>query len=484
MSLVLITSASILIDRILRHESTIDRLQCQIWLWLALAVTVEGPSQGNEEFDTKQVLFQTWLHVVIFCNILSIFAQWRNNSTAHSSLMLGRRKEHRLVDLLPISAWIATVTSILAMTVKVWNLSFHDATLWTLQVFVASLVIFWALQWHWYRKAELARQAAMIFGTHQMIQNNVPSQMIDQSHWYEWNVAETWVWITNILKTDDFDEEHAVLTLLARHRLHGNALGMLSLQQLVQILNIPYGPAVLLSQAIENLVQQHPKPQSSYDATHLPSSWEQSKADQSTANWLVSHDQEYNTGLSFYGSSAPVESDLFVLSNKRHPDVPTIDLDQEEQLARLMSDRYGLSLPSIRTISAIPSSTNLMDANPVEESIGTLPLQSSDPQRAYHLLHSQGAASVDTNVVDSPIDRPPSLDQPIPLSIFENMPPSIREIAQRRPDLVDRILTLKEQQNQSRNIAGEMQEDSDDEMTRLIQRKCRPQHTPASGNCL
>ncbi len=469
-SLVLIVSATILVDRIIRRDLISERLLCQVWLWLALALSTSETRAGhdNEGIDGA---FQTWLHAVVFCNVVSIFAESRRVANPCS---LGNQKEQVLVDSLPHSAWISMMSCWIPIPIPYLNV--EEVIPKTCQVFVVSLAVSWVLQWHRHRKARIADRVQGILGSIPSTHDFFPSQRIDLdlSHWFEWHVAQTWTWISNELVADLSYDTQSVLRLLAPHQLNGKALDTLTIQHLVGILNVPYGPAVQLSHAIDTLKQRYPKPQ--YESTSMETSF--SPRVRSEPDWLTLHDQQYYMRPSSHFSSDV--SDQRLLS---HLDLPAMDPGQEKRLASLMSERYGLHLPTIRTLERhqdesmilkppVPNTDGQLFTNPSVPTIGESSLLWSDAQRTSHSLKS---GDPDSRSQDELIDHSPAVHSQIPSAVFEQMPPKIREIAERRPNLVKQLLILKKQSQETLKTHSmeysmdiKQERDSDDEMTSLI----------------
>lgn len=556
-TLVLIATASILLDRTLRYDLIEERLKFQLALWLALSLSMLQPSSVNKSigFGTteatddafKLVLFQTWLHLVVFSNIIYVCVQswqttstWFVNRTHHSTTK---------ISLLPPCAWIAMISSIPERTTDS-----HRSVLWTGQVFLVSLILSWIWQWHTERRKEITRQAEGIpnnASVHEpmgclrrVYAQRRSSLILDESKWYEWNLSQTRQWVAHVLSLSGTNEDYCRATLqrLAPHHISGDILDSLTVECLVQVLQIPYNPAYRLTSAVQRLTQMYPKPRDEYytsstsPTTFSNPTWLQEEF--THEDWLTLHDREYNQPASHhYPKPTPP-----ILSPGQQMAMPTIDPQQEERLAQIMKDRFGLELPRIQTPmhhnqtqqptplqQSIPPAMELSrQYEPNEPSM--LPLQPrpqlqdlSTPYSATSAQESTYKGDVNNKEQDTKWPPPPpppptgekSSKSTVPQALLDQMPENIREIATRRPDIVEMFLAKRTKEadtpvpepqglpqsipphhQQSHPMKGERKnywqpstinevvyeqaepEDiGDSETTRLIQRKRQPQYT-------
>jgi hypothetical protein len=131
---------------------------------------------------------------------------------------------------------------------------------------------------------------------------------------------------------------------------------------------------------------------------------------------------------------------------------PSMDPELEERLTQVMRERYGLELPAMKT-----SSTG---TNPEEWIDRRTSHVDTEPSRSVPIVE---------------LNRPEDAIDP---AVLVQMPPRIREIVERRPDLAKALLTqkLQRQRNQQTPTLEEGDEDVDgfdDEMTSLVQRRPR-----------
>jgi hypothetical protein len=324
-SVILIATSSILLDRCLRYTTTSsvggmqDRLQLQVWLWLAVALSLypnddtnanNANNNDNDNEDEYLTLFHSWIHVVLFSNICSI------SVVALSSERLVRRnvtQHNPIASLLSPAAWLAMMSTLVLgpthTTDALWRLS--------AQVFVISLAILWTLQWNQRRRRKVMAHEWQGIpnrtnsqSTGMCLRSTTPS---DETVWYTWTVSNTLQWISNHVFVDDDDnvndndnnndnqeEQDLVLSILAPHRISGDVLDTLTVSQLVHQLKLPYGSACRLAHAIQRrLVLVHPKPRGLYyPTTDTPTTTQDDgygmESSSQPPDWLTLHDQEYN----------------------------------------------------------------------------------------------------------------------------------------------------------------------------------------------
>jgi hypothetical protein len=418
----LIATASVLLDLSFRKELVRDRLSCQLWLWLAVALS--HPSQE------QPVLFHAWVHGVIFSNILSTVASWKLTSWEP----LGR--------LLAPSAWITMILTLLFRASS-------DASQ-SMGVYLLSFAVLWASQWHLHRKHRVGQHLQGIPSTRSdgcMRRFGLKSAPPDEREWINWSPSQVLKWM---LVTLDDEDANIVTSVLAPERIPGSILDTLNVQQILQ-LNVPYGPACLLSRHIQRLVRTHPPPRTTtsgvyasssprasaipatrYERASVPNLDEEESIPEPLLDWLTQHDQQYN-----HPDHASRQRNVPSKSYHADPVIESFTFEGSEQQRRMeqmMKERYGLELPKLRT-------PNEMQASPPED----------EYPPAGTLDYARGPAS-------APV-VPPAKDPmaPVPISkedvmeaipplIFKQMPRHIQEIAKRNPDMVKQLLSAQEQE--------------------------------------
>ena len=538
LTLTLIATASILLDRCLRYDLIQDRFRCQIWMWLAVALSLYQPSTtttpNNDQEEQITLVFYSWIHLVVFSNIISI-------AVVATSDQIHKLQHYNSIttsfSLMPLGAWLAMISTFFPT---------KDKITFSMQVFCVSIAILWMIQWNSKRQRRLDQEAwQRQIPQHTTTTTQGRDISIDERVWYAWDVAQTLKWISDALSgtsaatsfaTIDLEERDFVLKILAPQRISGDVLDSLTVNTLVHHLKVPYGPAFRLAQAIsQRLVRVYPKPRSSSltgassvnedtDFSLNPDATAKIESAQQNADWLTLHDQEYNNPnrqhqwqfSNFQGSNNGTDS-TSQTAWKQNPlqqaasapaEVPSLPPEQQERVEKIMKERYGLELPQFNTVdkNAKPAQDERID-NAIEDHAlpGTGPL--TQPPSLQNTTTIQSDSSVpfrlsrpipqsttgiakyiqEPQEANPPASSVPSLDGISP-ALLQNMPPQIREIAQRRPDLVRGMIRDLQQQQQQQQQEQEQQQDlevveeevqemdQDDETTSLIQRRRRPKY--------
>ena len=154
------------------------------------------------------------------------------------------------------------------------------------------------------------------------------------------------------------------------------------------------------------------------------------------------------------------DNQLHQAGNNHHQDVEAQDSMSSEHVQRLMKDRFGLSLPTLRTQERVPANAQAASASALEMSNRAATREPQTKNRA-------------ANISD---DNSNSLDLD---DILKAMPPHIRAVAERRPGMVAELLASRKQQQwipiHEENSASEAEEDADfdSESASLLRRRIR-----------
>lgn len=327
---------------------------------------------------------------------------------------------------------------------------------------------------------------------------------LDERQWYTWTRVQTIQWFAQQLssKVDNSiceEEKDMVVAILVSHRITGDVLeGLEDLSQLIA-LRVPFGPAYRLSDSIAELVERYPKPRSinsargrtrrinnrlsriygnnsrgMYDCTENDSELRASN------DCLNLHDHEYNNVLRSRQINEQLKGvdDGLLLQRHVSPQVPgsqhqhqyqnetvvqgSISEEQHEKLNGVMKERFGLELPKLKATDFLAVQKGL--SNKANTNHETIPLSNNDMSQSHPLA----AATIWNDYANGttvPIPQNAIQDPPFPSSYIDNrsnsesltstntpeqilagMPPEIREIAKRRPDMIETIWKQQQQQ--------------------------------------
>jgi len=167
------------------------------------------------------------------------------------------------------------------------------------------------------------------------------------------------------------------------------------------------------------------------------------------------NNQENNTGWLSEDLPSWYSDNQLHQERNNHHDVEAPDALNSEHVQRLMKDRFGLTLPALRTEEKLPSDTKVASA--LEMTSRATPIRVTQTKKP--------AVNNSTNLDD----------------ILKSMPPHIRAVAERRSDLVADLLASRQQQQQplipihEEHLTGESEEeaDLDSESASLLRRRLR-----------
>ena len=302
---------------------------------------------------------------------------------------------------------------------------------------------------------------------------------------------------TNLVDPAELEEEQdRIVAILTPHRITGNVLDMLDVSQLVA-LGVPYGIAAHLSNSIAHLIEKYPTPLlhsvnktrqqrkigSRNDHQHLEGIVYDDE-NPNSSYLLDLHDDEYNSlGRSrqqvmkkIRGGGSHDEEIQMQQQQQRHPvsSQHEMDIDHQDQhqyqqhhesitpeeggmtdelhqqLNDVMKERFGLELPKLKAADFYAATQLLSGKESNRMSSHPLATNITPNTDARGNAHGNGNGHINTNQPrsDSSIgggggggSSPNILD-----NMLDGMPPHLREIAKRRPDLMEKILNQKQGQ--------------------------------------
>lgn len=250
---------------------------------------------------------------------------------------------------------------------------------------------------------------------------------------------------------DDITLQQAIDALI-QQQIDGASLDYISLEYMSRWM--PFGTAAHLWSQYNALISTY-------------SSQEGSNQGDNTNNFLRAEDDELP---SWYSDNHQLHQ--AGNNNRHHQDLEAQeDSMSSEHVQRLMRDRFGLSLPTLRTEEEdVPANNNAQVASALEMT-----------NRAATIREPQTKKEAASNRSDGNSN---SLDD-----ILKAMPPHIRAVAERRPGMVAELLASRRQQqqhilqkqqelipNHEEHSAGEADEeevDFDSESASLLRRRMR-----------
>jgi hypothetical protein len=299
-----------------------------------------------------------------------------------------------------------------------------------------------------------------------------------------------------LVKTNSYDpaeleeEQDMIVTILTPHRITGNALDMLDVSQLVA-LGVPYGTAAHLSDSISHLIEKYPTPLlHSVNKTprrkigrrnhHLGIVYDDENPNASYA--LDLHDNEYNSlGRSrqqvvkkIRGGSHDEEIQMQQQQHQRRPvsSQHEMEIDHKhqhqqhhesitpeeggmtdelhQQLNDVMKERFGLELPKLKA-DDFYAATQLLSGKESNRMLShplTANMTTNTNTDGNGNGNGNGNDHIKTNQPrsDSSTGGGGGSSPKFLENVLDGMPPHLREIAKRRPDLMEKILNQKQGQ--------------------------------------
>ncbi len=506
--IVLLVISSILLDRTLRYETLLHRSQIQIGIWLALLLTTSIALQiSNDDNNTTiqpQIICLVWAHLAVFFALVGILVQGLQKS--YSAAKKPKTMELGL-SILPFSCLcsILVVAGCFLKSAITNEATLDINSLWkfSLLSFCATFLAGWLIKVLAIRRTTMDLQqqgmpttvatttedsvvgggimarlcgmtpATSVNYTKPRMQAN---PWLDERQWYTWNRVQTMQWFAQQLKSTD--EPARVLSILQGQSIIGEVLDNLSISQLVA-LKVPFGPAVLLSNAIAGLVDRSPKPRI------LNGVLQRTRREASSAvsnDCLDLHDHEYNNQEPERSMNQhPSEELQREAPQTNPPPIPEkqpIDYsggggmseEQHEKLNQVMKDRFGLELPKLRATDFLAVQKGLNKKN--DSSNGNVHMPDNDKAAQSQVSHPLETAPRNNYYANTtpttaqkgplaPMDASNSSPPPvngIPQQILQGMPPHLQEIAKRRPDLVNTIWKQKHQAQQQQQQQQQLPE--------------------------
>mmetsp|Transcript_4726 Transcript_4726/g.11303 ORF Transcript_4726/g.11303 Transcript_4726/m.11303 type:complete len:588 (+) Transcript_4726:182-1945(+) len=542
---VLIASSAIVLRNAMRYETALHRCQIQIGMWLALTLASSVDWSGNEDASDEQQQQQRkifcflWAHLVIFFNLSAVMLEALQDS---SGLGISRRQEafKNALQILPISSWwsmsLVAIAGFVAETTTIEGNLLSMESLWkmSLGAFVGITLILAFLRAVEARHRRISAGATLptttasdsmltggiiaricVMVPTSNYYNKPNSQLdstlyVDERQWYTWSKLETIKWFVQQLNGDT-EESNKILSILCKHCITGDVLDVLDASQLVA-LQVPFGPACKLADAIHGLVERFPKPRI-INGIRQRTRWGNVPTEaRPSRDYLDNYDDEYNNNATSEeellrnnnNNNPPMEQQQQVNgigqeppTRKPQPAYPNesggaMSEEQHEKLNQVMKDRFGLELPKLRATDflAVQKGLNAQNngdgAMPSEGMTQPRPFAASVDPMTNNYANGTTAVPIAQTLHDgSPssarMPSPSTLSRDIPDEIFKGMPPELQEIAKRRPDLVEKIWKQKEQvlkaNSKTRALPAlpeildeeEFDSDNEDETTSLIQ---------------
>ena len=232
-------------------------------------------------------------------------------------------------------------------------------------------------------------------------------------------------------REDEYIQQRSLYTtinMLKRQAIDGRSLGYLTVQNLIEF-GIPFGISVQLMKSIDELI---PNKSTYYDEENKRSGGEETLLP------------------SWYASSS--SSNYDVEMQQRQSNTSDSTLEMTERAQKIMQDRFGsgMSLPTPRGIEIEEEESD--SSNHIQQYSSTS-INNTDDSEQHFARPSIGQNNHHIMEEDD---------------ILKAMPPQIRVIAERRPDLVNKLLQEKRQQTNNISFLQAVSEEGEDDGEEII----------------
>ncbi|KAG7354367.1 hypothetical protein IV203_003723 [Nitzschia inconspicua] len=482
---IFIVTCSILLDYVLRFEATTIRCQCQVWMWLAVAMSwmqetftsLDPESDGTAFSVTLEAVFHVWAHTTICINVIAIVIErgqyWMPLSKVgtypdlrHTTLPSGKMPiKVQVLKILSLSSWMTLLFAAFQFCTMVQEEKLRHGSL-SIKFFGITTVVLIIAMWHVQRQKKILDELKGNPVVRSVPYNDEASEgelnrfcgpeprcfgvgsttaipLPDETQWYKWNRTQTLQWLSQQLAKMDRESNASflftdaasvderteakdmILTKFASHDISGDILDELADVSKLLLLNIPFGPACRLSRSIASLTKQFRNPNNSamFSNATLPNG----------ESVLEQHDKEYNSSLSEkamvgFGGMRIIDSADTSLRKLREMSSLEGRLDENAATPHVPTENF-------KGDSHLPKSYSDLTHASFNRTNETLP---SDRQTA-----STRNNNLDSTSSEEKIDTKPSFA--VPTELLDHMPPHIQEIARRRPELVKKLLLQKQQ---------------------------------------
>jgi hypothetical protein len=262
----------------------------------------------------------------------------------------------------------------------------------------------------------VAQQTCFLEFPWQQSDNALDDTSCDGRNYQSWNTDQVTHWARSklspaLIPSVQLDPlyrrrpQHAVrgirktISALRDQCIDGSSFEHLTLQHLLSF-GIPFGLAVNLSTAIEELISGHSNSRGASIRSRLRSDLI------ALPSW---YEQDYQTSNVTASSAVNKE----------------VDVEMQSNVQQIMQDRFGMTLPSLHGTDQSQSVTN----SNIE------PMDKMEPVELAQIMQMKPTVKQHNNVTTQN-DTLTNTDD-----ILNNMPPQVRAIAERRPDLVSKLLS-------------------------------------------
>lgn len=433
---VLICTSAVLVDHALPTSHWEDRIRAQIGLWLAASLQ-------RIDFPTKASLAWATLHLCFVFSILAILADKLMMKSLWAT-RTARKLRNYHVFLAPSTLVVLFYTCYGAP-----QTANQSALVRCGAIFGGTFLTLSLTKWYWtnLNQTEETLQGIPLSNRGALASSYYAQGSMledDESNWESWKPSQVLRWIASQRK----DWRTTICSQVAAECISGQELDGLTVHDL-RSMGVPYGHARGLVDQIHILVSKYPS-----SRTNRPTFSEGSDDILQSGGWLGDAETNRFTTAGAGADYAPHRPPRSFLTE----DLPELDPETVKRAKSVMEQRFGFQLPDLKTTEEASTATTTSTTASKTAVDQTTTLAETGP-------NDQG----------TPAAKPPPLplktSPGIPSNVLEAMPPHIREIAMRKPELVEQIYSARAHAPPNpRNALGVVQEqdegakdDSDEE---------------------
>ena len=405
------------------------QLALLLCLQLAHVIIITSKQSATDEISDEIMILS---YVPVLFSIMDAFASsWRPYK---QSICRMRNMKSSIAHILTLKTMLqSSIPSSLLLlyttvSMKILQLGIHeeDKIFWQWASFVAG--------WIFCTVGSLARKRRLTGGMSTLHSNSFVGQanqhhfaVPDERGWEHWSTQKFLQWVifthaskpsinSNSQAVDDADELQVLLDVLEEERMTGESIPFLQLDDL-RAMGISFGEAIGLLTQIQCLLHKYPSRNQSFQHHHIsragvptyPQENRNSGDGIDLDAWLGNKDQQNGSRR---GDAA----------DKLGPDGNENAMQQAKDF---MSDRFGIELPIV-----------MNNDNP-----GQKKLPPADSADAYKVEAKKPPPSFAKSSVIKKNEVRKTYFDGIDEAFLNAMPPNVREIAQRRPDLVKSLMS-------------------------------------------
>eukprot|EP00978_Attheya_sp_CCMP212_P047996 scaffold458340_cov59-Attheya_sp.AAC.1 len=306
------------------------------------------------------------------------------------------------------------------------------------------------------------------------VTSHYDSAFVREEEWYRWTSSQVISWLLEQQQQQQQQQQHhddwppgtaeEMIAPLAGEGVDGSILPSLTVEH-VRSFGISFGNAVRLVSQIDRLVQTYPNDNNNTNTIRHDTSRQSRQTSYAGGDDILERDgwwskPNVSTKQQPQQQQQPSSNDTRIITDmdlEEQPhdsNVPHGPDENEERARQIMKDKFGFNLPEMRStpssFSQPPLSNDMMSPEQLlTMETGPLPpdmqeIASRRPDLVKRLMELRGSQEQTESSNNNEASALPTPTPTLNPAMVASMPPSIRAIALRRPDLVQDMIALKQ----------------------------------------